>query len=596
MQTAVCFYSSVAILLAGLALATYLTIEPYKRRRVLSPLNCVLACVFFAAFMLFLPIHLAQFLGEAFRSVKSILVSIHSTMRLFVLDGEFDIIREFTAGLPQSIGPGYSLVSAILYVLAPGMTFSFVLSFFKNVSAYRRLMIHHFSDIYVFSELNERALALAASLEKPPHCLIVFTDVFDNNEESVFELCERAKELGAICFRKDIVDINWGFHSASSKVSLFAIGEDETENIDQSVNLIACYGDRANFRLFIFASRAESEVLFHTARSDGMRIRRINPFRSLISQNLYQNGYSLFREAIDMGQGRKKISAVLLGIGQYGVEMLRALPWFCQMDGYDVTIHAFDKDPNAEENFTAQCPELMAPEKNGIYTAGEAQYRICIYSGVDVETKQFMDKIHEIGQISYVFVALGDDSDNIQAAIHMRMLCGRENLCPTIQAIVYNSKKKSALERITDYRGHAYQIDFFGDLETAYSEEVIIDSELERIALERHLKWGREEEFWAYEHNYQASVAAAIHRKMRILCGIRGAEKKEEELTDTERDTIMQLEHRRWNAYMRSEGYIFSGSTEKSSRNDLAKMHHDLVPFYMLNDGEKRKDSHVGTK
>ena len=48
--------------------------------------------------------------------------------------------------------------------------------------------------------------------------------------------------------------------------------------------------------------------------------------------------------------------------------------------------------------------------------------------------------------------------------------------------------------------------------------------------------------------------------------------------------------------YMRAEGYIYSGSPEKSSRNDLAKMHHDLVDFSSLTEEEKRKDSRVGSK
>ena len=59
---------------------------------------------------------------------------------------------------------------------------------------------------------------------------------------------------------------------------------------------------------------------------------------------------------------------------------------------------------------------------------------------------------------------------------------------------------------------------------------------------------------------------------------------------------IEALEHRRWTTYMRSEGYVYSGSPEKSSRNDLAKMHHDLVDFESLLEEEKRKDSSLGTK
>ena len=36
-----------------------------------------------------------------------------------------------------------------------------------------------------------------------------------------------------------------------------------------------------------------------------------------------------------------------------------------------------------------------------------------------------------------------------------------------------------------------------------------------------------------------------------------------------------------------------SGSTDKASRDDLAKMHHNLVPFDALSEEDKRKDSAV---
>ena len=47
---------------------------------------------------------------------------------------------------------------------------------------------------------------------------------------------------------------------------------------------------------------------------------------------------------------------------------------------------------------------------------------------------------------------------------------------------------------------------------------------------------------------------------------------------------------------MRAEGYIYSGSPEKDSRNDLAKMHNDLVDFSSLTEEEKRKDFWVGSQ
>ena len=66
-----------------------------------------------------------------------------------------------------------------------------------------------------------------------------------------------------------------------------------------------------------------------------------------------------------------------------------------------------------------------------------------------------------------------------------------------------------------------------------------------------------------------------------------------EELTEEERDLLERLEHRRWSAYMRSEGYVYSGSTDASSRDDLAKMHNNLAPFDDLSEEDKRKDSVV---
>lgn len=77
---------------------------------------------------------------------------------------------------------------------------------------------------------------------------------------------------------------------------------------------------------------------------------------------------------------------------------------------------------------------------------------------------------------------------------------------------------------------------------------------------------------------------------MKILCKITGAEKAAAERTEQERSELRRLEHRRWNAYMRSEGYVYGGTVEKSGRNDLAKTHNCIVPFDALPIVEQKKD------
>ena len=77
---------------------------------------------------------------------------------------------------------------------------------------------------------------------------------------------------------------------------------------------------------------------------------------------------------------------------------------------------------------------------------------------------------------------------------------------------------------------------------------------------------------------------------MKIRCGIKGTDKVPAERTPAEKMAIRILEHRRWNAYMRSEGYVYSGSTDRATRNDMAKAHNLLVPFDDLSEEEKAKD------
>jgi hypothetical protein len=167
--------------------------------------------------------------------------------------------------------------------------------------------------------------------------------------------------------------------------------------------------------------------------------------------------------------------------------------------------------------------------------------------------------------------------------------------------VLTGSEAKAGLSNATNFAGQPYNIFFVGDPLTSYSENVILHSAVEKEAFERHCSYcngdaEKIEDFWRYEYCYSSSMAATIHDDAKKLCGIAGASKKVDEQADEERDVLEDLEHRRWNVYMRSEGYIYSGSPEKASRNDLAKKHHNLIPFAQLSDEDKRKDSRVAAK
>lgn len=596
----ICEWIAGIVLIATMTCFIYLLASKYKHTRFLTPLYTIFAGCFISVFVLMLPIidlsGMPEIINASLRGGARVVLALHNTLQVFTIDiGAQDILETIQMALPGfSV---YFVMMSVLIIICPVLTLSFILSFIKNISAYIRLFLSYGKDWYVFSELNEKSISLAKDIRKNhKNAAIVFTDIFGKEEETSYELVEQAKECGAICFKNDIITINFRPHSRKAQMILFAIGADETENTDQALKLIEMYKADQNIRLFVFSTRIDGEILLTKADKGNVKVRRINEVRSLVYRNLYECGSKLFDNAKKMSDGTKKISAVIVGLGQHGTEMLKALTWYCQMDGYLVEIDAFDIDEKAEDRFSALAPELMSKDYNGVIIPEEAEYTIRIHSGIDVTTKTFDDAISNLKNTTYTFISLGSDEANIRTAVDMRMLFERIRIKPTIQAIVCNSDAKKALNGITNYRGQPYDIGFIGDTEDSYSEGVILNSSLEADALRRHMRWGAEEEFWQYEYNYNSSVASAIHAKARIAEGIPGAAKKEEDLTEEERNRIEKLEHRRWNAYMRAEGYVYSGSPEKSSRNDLAKMHHDLVDFSSLTEDEKRKDSRVGTQ
>jgi len=584
------FFAAAALILSVIA---FTALPAGLRNRVapLGSLHWALICFFSAGVLLHLPLYIQFFSGETACTFKALLASFHHTLRLFVLDGELDPIHLFSRSLPGWLSTGYFLLSSAVYLAAPLLTFSAVLSFFKNLSAFWTFTFHIFSETFIFSELNERSLCLAASLkEHHPKCLIVFTDVYENNSEESSEQTEAAKKLGAACFKTDISMLWMQPHQRANRVTLFLIGDDEDENIRQAMQLVRAYGGQKNMALYLFASKPESELLFQSLPSGGMKLRRINPFHALVNRTLYEDGTALFQSAAPGPGGERRISALVFGLGQYGTEMLKGLSWYGQMAGYHLKLTAFDRRPDALDRFAVQCPELITPPHTAGARTGEEEYDICIHSGVEFGSLQCLRLLGQMEQITYIFVSLGSDTQNVAAAIKLREICEQLGFHPYIQAVVYDRYKTDALHTAVSRSGTAYDIHSAGDLRSFYSEQDLLDSRLEQDALLRHLQWGSEDTFWRYEFNYRSSEASVIHRAAKLYCGIAGADMPLHMRTEAERDVLRRIEHRRWCAYMRSEGYRYSGSRERGSRNDLAKLHPDLVAYDLLSEEDRKKD------
>lgn len=596
----VCFVLALTALVAAVILAIVFSGAGYRAKKIITPFNIILVFTAVAAFVILLPLRFTLVDGEPLPIVKSILFALHSTFQVFTVDSSVDdIVTAFEQA--GGIAPAYSALMSVIFVLAPILTFGLLISFLKNVSAYIKLIFNRGKPFYAFSELNEASVTLASDIRKNhKNALLVFASAYDEDKT---DLLYKAKALGGCCFKNGITEIDFALHSFSKDTYFFAIADDESQNVFSSLELIKKYGDKPKSSLYVFAEGIESELLLSHRKGLNMRVRRINRVRSVVCDYLYNCGTELFETALPVGEGKKLIHAVVVGLGKYGRMITKTLAWFCQMDGYDIVIDAFDKSETALEEFSAECPELLDPSYNGVFLDGEPNYTINIYAGIAVGSNSFVKKISALENVTCAFVALGSDSENVKASVLLRTVferVGTEKLNnkdeipamyrPLIKAIINSPDAKEAFKDVTNFKGQKYLIDCIGDLASAYSEKVIISSELENFALNRHLKYGDEADFWDYEYNYRSSVASAMHLRLRQSLNKDLAYVSGIDMTPEQKIAVESLEHKRWEAYMRSEGYVCG-----KIRNDLAKVHHDLVPYDKLDPSDKAKDSKVGT-
>ena len=608
------FSLSVLVLAVTWIWASMLGVIKYKSKRILTQDKILFAGTFLSAAVMFYPVYVKNFeIAGTLDFLKPILASVQNAIRLFALDGDyFDTLVGFEFYPSDEMKQNYTLLGAVLYVCAPLLTFGFILSFFKNLKSHRRYIFNFYKTTHVFSELNKKSLALAKNIMEYdkktrkfklfPTAMVVFTDVLKKQEEESIELIEAAKELGAVLFTKDLEAVRYRFKKSVRKVNFYLISDDETEKISHAENIMKNY-DYKNTVLRVFSYSIASELLLASKNVKNMKVIRVNDIQSLIYNNLDKYGARLFETAREREDGKKVISAAIVGLGRYGIELLKALSWYCQLDGYTVKINVFDNSPTAMEEFVDMCPDLMSEKYNGRDNNGDAEYDITIHQGIDVYSDEFIQKMLAIKDLTYIFICLGDDETNLKNAVRIRSLCERNmKYKPDIETVVYDSDIKNNMNcnpgvsdmGVHNFKKQPYNIHMIGDLENFYSVETIIESELITEGIGVHMRYANDdEEFWKYEYNYRSSIAKALHERLRRKLGldIPGVCKPWDERTEEEKLAIGKVEHRRWNAYMRSEGYRYSGSKDKSTRNDLAKLHHNLVPVTELTDDDLRKDA-----
>lgn len=252
------------------------------------------------------------------------------------------------------------------------------------------------------------------------------------------------------------------------------------------------------------------------------------------------------------------IDIVIIGLNGYGMEMLRAVLWFCQMDGFYLRVDVFDDASDIEERFAKLCPGVV--ERGYLPRMGEDYYDIHFHFPVETNMETLKAELVRLPETSRILIDTNDEAANLDLASSLKTFFeGSGRNVPRICAV--SSRK--------DPTG----TDTIGSAEEAGQDGKFPDDSLLEKARALHSLSMDAESFETNEYYRRSSIATAMHQEFR-----------EKYVKDEE--TRALTEHRRWCAYMRStEGYRYG-----TRRDDRTKRHPSLTPYANLSLIEKEKD------
>lgn len=205
------------------------------------------------------------------------------TLQTFSLDEGYDSFITVGKEMVRAVLPNaenaqvwYSLYASVLNVILPVLGGAVVIDLISEFFPMVRL---HFVKLipglklHIFSELNDKSLALAKSLMDPKKrewgTRIIFTDAYaDDEEERGSERFSEARALGAICVKRDLLHVGFRWY-VFKKVRFYLIDESENSNLQTLTSLLDLkkYGAIKRGRIVIFSSDSkysnlEEEVSF----------------------------------------------------------------------------------------------------------------------------------------------------------------------------------------------------------------------------------------------------------------------------------------------------------------------------------------------
>ena len=612
----------------GLAVAFFITaicffvIQLNKGKSVTQRLFLPTICTLLSVLTLRFAISFYDLEYEGLNWIERLLNSLVRTLQTFSLDegylnaitvGKDFFINEFGCSFLSDF---YGLFAALTNICAPIMSGAILLGLLTSVFPRLRLWLKPYREKYVFSELNERSIYFAEDIiseEEVKRPLIVFTDAYiDKESEESSELLQRARKLGALCMKDDILHLCF---SRTKKLRYILIDDNDianiqtltaitTENLDCKTKKIKYWNPKNDIRIYLFSQNTEVSSIVkriyqrkEQLHLSNVAIKVVQEYTS-IAYNLLDEKPLFLPLLAKREENKKELVLTIVGGGLIGTEVFLGAYWCGQMLDCNLKINVITEDAikfKSKINFIN--PEILQsgigdcetnrdllrvfPNQN-IYSDPYASF--AFYS-IDVETGDFAKVFNENSSLlasDYFVVALGSDELNMTIAVEINRKIQRERLKgsaliinnkPVIAYAVYDSKTKEVLND-PDTQKTGANLFAFAALRDIYSCKNIFMINIREKAFDISNAYSEKNmhKFLRDEYGWWSDIARALHVKYKMYSiGLIESEKDiTEEIAQKENQykgiaesndekqcrRLAWLEHRRWNAFMRTKGFI----------------------------------------
>ncbi len=517
----------------------------------------------------------------------------------------------FSDTLPS--GSFWRIYTIFLHLLMPITTYGVILVYFmKAFGWFRYTMFRGKKKIIMFSELTDKSRAYAGRIDAKD-TLLIFCNT-ENGEKQHFSE-ESAKNM----IFTDQSEIQILKQLRKKDMTIMEMGENEESNLQKSVEIIRYFEneakiteeDKKTISLYTVSSKPEAATIMDNVMKRGINGKEPLAYHQTIINEFKRVAFKLMLDErlYDFVDTRsKQLDIMIVGFGRMGQEVLKAISWAGYFPGIDTNVHVISR--KAVENgelLQSECPELgIDLGHNGGFLTPENGQQLnpsvpIYYYSTETRGPKFDNIIRSLTHCRYIVVSLGDDATTLETALKIYRLFMRESYQRNIQIdppeIHVRIRDDENLQLFSSKENSTVFAHFkqFGSDEDIYSKKQVGRSDLDHLARRaRNIyrsgnKLNNEKSKYSYltETEKNENLAAALHvlYKLHFLEKVDVEKIKDphsdneleminaasREVYDTrvsgeEKEQMTNWEHIRWQAYMRSEGYVHCSyeQTEKT--------------------------------